>query len=83
MAIKMKHKQDVNIALLLSEHERKQNKIQPPLTPAEETVSHWDDCVLSKYMNSNKERNVYVYYMPVTVLDKQEIGRCIRCRHFF
>ena len=39
-------------------------------------VSHWDDCVLSKCMNSNEERNVYVYYMPVTVLDKQEIGRC-------
>ena len=32
--------------------------------------------MLSKYINSNEETNMYVYYMSVTALDKQEIGRC-------
>ena len=83
MAIKINHKQDVNVALLLSEHDRKQSKIQPSLIPLKGMVSHWDDYVLSKYMNANEETNVCVYYVPGTVLDKQEIERCIRCRHFF
>lgn len=45
MAIKMKHKQDVNIVLLLSEHGRKLNKAQLPPTPLEGTVSCWDNYV--------------------------------------
>lgn len=49
MAIKMKHKQDVNIALLLSEDGRKQNKTQLPLTPLEETVFCWDNYVAKMY----------------------------------
>lgn len=49
MAIKMKHKQDVNIALLLSERERKQNKTQLPLTPLDGTVSCWDNYIAKMY----------------------------------
>lgn len=56
VAIKMKHKEDVNITLLLSKHEREQSKMQPALIPLEGAISCWDNYVLSKCDHSNEEQ---------------------------
>lgn len=72
MAIKMKHKQDVNItycSVSVGENKAKHNHH----SALQGTVSHCDDYVLSKCINSNEETNAYVCYVPGTVLSIQEI----------